>query len=302
MSLPERLIVWGAANGRDLDSFRHINRHYHQTARKLGIQTLWLDDTPENRAFITPGSTVFAVDRWSEHLGLAVPGAYYVLHNFDGSHPLCQSLEDTPAHLVRIQVWTNDATGEKWDTARQFDHEARTLFQPWGSDLLAEEFLDPVFNLGSRDIPFVGAVWSDIYEGADLGNAGAIHELREVCAQLGLKFVHSTHVSDAENVASVRAGRLAPAFAGGWQCGKNYLPCRAFKNVAYGALAITNVPIVAGLFDVPAVSVAELMDSALRLRRDSYLDRVREQQRIASRYTYRQSLESIARAFEEIRD
>ena len=300
MSLPKRLVCWGGRNG-DLDSFRWIMHHYHENARKLGMEAVWVDDLPESRVHLTPGSTVFSVDRWQQHLAPAIPGVDYVLHNYDGAHELCQNLEHTPERLLRLQVWTNDSTGEQWDIARQFDRAGRVLFQPWGSDLLAEEFLDPVFNGSSREIPFIGAIWSDIYEGQDLGNAAAIHELRGVCAELGLRFMHFTQISDAENVRLVRSGRLAPAFAGGWQCGKNYLPCRAFKSVAYGQLAITNVPVVAGLFDTPSGSIAQLMDDALRLRRDSYLERVREQQRVAARFTYRQSLESIARAFEEIR-
>jgi hypothetical protein len=295
-----RLVVWG---GREsLDSIRHVLRHYHDNARKLGIPTAWLPNEPRSAPALTKDDTILAVDVAGDHLP-HVPGARYVLHNFDGANPLCVALEDTPEKLIRLQVWTNDATGDTWDTCRQFDLGARTLFQPWGTDLLAEEFMDPVFVPESRRVVFVGAVWSDQYQGVELGNEATIHELTIACQQRGLVFEQRTHVPDGENVRVVRQARLAPALAGAWQVGKGYVPCRALKNVSYGALGITNVPSVQEIFGAAAVegeSAQELVTEALGLNRSRYLNLVREQQRQVRRYTYRESIASIERAFREI--
>lgn len=296
----KRLIVWGG-NGGDLASHRWVHRSFHLTARKMGIESVWAQDSPAFRP--DAGDTVISADIWSKHLPY-VPGVDYILHNYDGGSDLCQALEQTPEHLLRLQVWTHDATGEEWDTCRQFDRSARTLFQPWGSDLLPEEFLEPVFNPQSRDVVFVGAIWSDQYQGAELGNVAVIEELKQACARHRLVFKHLTHIPDAQMVAETRAARLAPAFAGNWQREHGYIPCRAFKVPAYGALAVCNIPAVQALNRASmknSTDVVELFEDALSIKRGMYLSLVREQQRVAARYTYRTSIEAIDRALQEIK-
>lgn len=279
-------------------------RAFHETALKIGIDSIWVNDIDSSaKHALEPGDTVIAADVTGRHLPYR-GGVNYVLHNYSGDHPLCVSLAATPERLLRLQVWTTDACGEPWDHCRQFDRASRTLFQPWGSDLLAEEFLEPVFNPESRDITFVGAVWGEASPYGELGNKQTISELRELCVQRGLRFRHLTHVSDAKNRVAVRAARLAPAFAGGWQVAHGYLPCRYFKAAAYGVLAFGNVMEAETLFGCSSVAdgtVAGTLDAALGLDRDLYLEIVRDQQRVAARYTYRESLESIERAFLEIR-
>lgn len=291
-----RLVLWGGREG--LDSFRHIHRHYHQTAGKLGIQSFWVDDVPESAQYVTPGTVVFGVDVYSKHMPY-VDGVDYVLHNFDGSHRICQLTD--PSRLLRLQVYTNDATGEAWDKCRLYDREARTLFQPWGTDLLSEEFMEPAFNQFSREAVYVGAIWSEKSPYGELGNENAIYELKEALGSRGMAFKHYTHIPDTANVQMVRAARIAPAIAGGWQVSHNYLPCRAFKNASYGVVMFTNVPAVNELFRgavVPGESIGQLVENTLRLRRKEYEELVREQQRIAARYTYRESLISLSRALE----
>ncbi len=294
-----RLVVWGARDS--LDSIRHVWRAYHQNALKLGIKSTWVDD--RFPIALDPGDLVLAADVTGKNLPY-VPGVSYLLHNYDNeASPLCQALEATPERLLRLQVWTNDARGEEWDICRQFDRESRTLSMPWGTDLLAEEFMEPVFNPESRNVTFVGAIWSDQYEGTELGNERVIDELRAVCAQRGLTFVHRTHIPDSQNVQLVREARLAPAFSGAWQVDHGYVACRALKAPSYGALCISNVPSVKRIMGPSALegeSVAELIENALRLGRTQYMNLVREQQRQVRRYTYREGIAAIERAFAEI--
>ena len=296
-------MLWGGTTGQE--SHRFIHYGFAQNARKLGIETTWVPDAERSRETLTPGTTVISADIWNKYIGEAVRGVDYVLHNYDGSHLLCQTVE--PERLLRIQVWTTSASGETWDTCRQYDREARTLFQPWGTDLLAEEFMDPVFNPGSRDAVFVGAIWREMFQPSegpayDLGNERTIDALRVVLHDRGLTFKHLTQVSERENIEAIRAARIAPAVAGGWQVRNGYLPCRSFKNASYGVLMFTNIPMMNQLFGdsaVPGESLEELVTNTLRLKRHEYETRVRAQQLVASRFTYRQSLESIDRALEE---
>lgn len=296
----EKLVLWGAHG--DLDSLRHIWRHYQETANKLGIQAIGVPDLESSLSHLTPDTLVLAADVWSKHIGVARPGVDYVLHNFDGSHELCRSLEDTPERILRIQVYTNDSNGEEWAPFRLYNREGRVLFQPWGTNLLPEEFFEPVYNLQSNEVTFVGAVWSDQYQGTELGNEQVINELKALLAGRGLKFRHLTHVTDEENVAAVRSARLAPAFAGQWQVDHNYLPCRVFKNISYGTIAITNVPAFKDMFrycGLKGETVAELLDESLNMKRSHYVEMVKEQQRVIGKYSYRDSLLGIERALIE---
>ena len=296
----KRLIVWGGGERTSLDSFRWVGEAYHETAKKLAIPTEWTADSPEWHPHVFPGDTVLGVDIWSKHIPY-VKGARYVLHNYEASHPLYQALGDSNLFL-RLQTWTTDAFGEKWDNYRQFDREGKVLFQPWGSELLAEEFMEPTYNPDSNDVVFVGAVWSDIRDGVDLGNKAVIQELKDACAEIDLNFVHYTHISPEEKVRVTREARLAPVVVGGWQCEHGYLPFRAFNSAAYGDPVLTNSPFVADLFDFGGEheTIADFLEVGLLAHPKQYEAWARRDQEIASRYTYAQSLAAIERAFEEM--
>ena len=242
----KRLVVWGGGDRASQDSFRWVWQAYHETAKKLGIPTVWAADTPEWHPHVFPGDTVLGVDVWSQHIPY-VRGARYVLHNFSAGHPLVEALGDSNDFL-RLQVWTTDAFGEKWDTYRQFDRQGKVLFQPWGSELLKEEFMAPTFNPDSKEVVFIGAVWSDVRDGVELGNEAVIEELMMACLSEGLAFTKHTQVTQEEKIRLTREARLAPVVVGGWQCHHGYLPCRAFNSAAYGVPVLTNSPYVADLF------------------------------------------------------
>lgn len=290
----ERLVVWGGNNG-DGHSHRWIHRAFYENALKLGIEAYWAIDDPEDQPLVVPGSTVIAADVWSEHIP-AVPGTDYVLHNMDGSHPLFAEVDEN--RVLRLQVHTDDAFGEQWATFRHYDRSGRILFQPWGTDLSADEFMDPVYNPTSHDVVFVGAIWSDQYEGTELGNVEMISELHRICAERKLSFNHLTQVSPNEQLATIRNARLAPAFAGNWQVEHNYLPCRAFKAASYGQVAVTNVPALNDYLLGPDGSLVDKLDWALGLSENEWTDWVFEQQEWVGFYTYEESLYAIDRALE----
>ncbi len=295
-----RLVVWGGLE--NLDSLRWIQKAFYENAQKLGIPAFWVKNEPESIAYLFPGDTVITADVIGTHLPY-MKGVNYVLHNFGGDHPLCRQLEDTPERLLRLQVWTNEAEGDDWNLCRRFHKEARTLFQPWGSDLLEEEFMVPAFNRHSKDVVFIGAVWSDQYNGVELGNENEIAQLQEACNDHGLTLVLATQIDQEEMVALTRSARLAPVIVGQWQCDRGYLPCRAFKTPAYGVPCFTNSLPVNELFgaDPWDPSVYDVVHYALNFTEGEYTDLVLADQDVAALFTYRESLASIERAFEEMR-
>lgn len=300
MILPRhgRVVLWGLA-GVTGDSFKHIWRHYAHALERLGKPVLWMEDREWNRVAIRPGDLVFAVDVAVSHLGRPVPGVDYLLHNITEDHPVRDGLD--PDRCVYLQVWTADCAerGEAWGPVRRWDRHSHVLYQPWGTDLMPDEFYAPIYNGESKMAAFVGSVW----DGHGQGNVDAIRELRDVLERHGLEFVHRSGVDDSTNAELVRASRIAPAVTGRWQVEHEYLPCRVWKNISYGALAVTNVPTFRQLIGwEPHGGIAEIVESALALHEDDYLYLVRRQQEIVARdYTYANSLAMIERAFEEIR-
>jgi len=286
----ERIVCWGGGGG-DHHSHRWIWHGIYQTARKLGMGAKWIWDDP--RGGVQPGDLVFCIDIWSEHLPL-IEGARYVCHNIPGDHPLFTEIPERD--WIRWQVYTNEAAGEKVGCCRYWLAENRTLSMPWGTDLLAEEFYDPVFNPSSREAMFVGAIWNTDGQ----GNEGILVELRHALKMNGLKLVHKTQISGEDMINSIRGARIAPAIAGDWQVDHDYLPCRVFKNVSYGQVAITNVQRFFDIFadcSLQADSVEGLIGESLSLRRGEWVEMVMAQQKIVSQFTYRESLATIDKVF-----
>lgn len=294
-----RFVIWGGTYG--MESHRWIHYGFSSNARKLGHEVRWVPDEKISRETLTPGTIVISADVWNRNIGPAAPGVDYVLHNYDASHELCQTVQ--PEHFLRLQVWTYDAAGENWDTCRVYNRENRTLFQPWGTDILTEEFMDPIFNPLSTDVIFVGAIWGEISEHhGEMGNVEAIAEMEQTVQTHGLTFKHHTQISERQMTNLTRSSRLAPAIAGRWQVRNGYLPCRAFKNSSYGALMITNVPAVQALYEgstLHSESVDELIKWGLRLKKKEAETLIKQQQVVTRRYTYRESIETIMRALND---
>jgi hypothetical protein len=289
----KRVVAWGGKSG-DQHSHRWIFDGLTNAARKMGMHAAWFNDTAEEAELVKPGDLVFTINIWAEHLPL-VQGAKYVAHNLDGTHPLFWDVRERD--WIRWQVYTDSAKGEQLGSCRYWIAENRTLIQPWGADLFAEEFYEPVFNPHSREAVFVGAVWNTDGQ----GNSGTIVELKTELAKNKLRFVHRTQISQDEMLASIRAARIAPAFAGPWQVENNYLPCRVFKNSSYGQLVVTNVPRFRDLYGAASLeggSIPTLVSEAMSLKRSEWLEMVVEQQRVTARFTYRESLQTIDRVFE----
>ena len=294
MYLDKKLIVWGGTHG--LEAHRHVHQHFVRAAQKMGWKSYIVPDQPESRDYLKPGTIIICADLYSKHIGRAVPGVDYVMHNFSAGDLLLETVK--PENMLKLQVWTNDAYGTEWSDFRYYDHEGRILFQPWGTDLFAEEFMDPVYKPYSQDVTFVGAVWGEVNNGVELGNVDMIETLKLLCADNGLRFKHLTQVSYQANVNSVRESRLAPGFAGNWQVQHNYLPCRVFKNISYGVVGFTNVPALQTFLGLPQLPMEEMFEWAIKLKRQQYLDTVRKQQRKISHYSYRESLIAIVRALD----
>lgn len=289
-----RLVIWGFKSP-DNDSFRHIFQSYYDTAQKLAISVIWVDDTVRSRQVIRSGDLVLAVNIQAKNLPIK-KGVYYCLHNFDAH--VCAKIG--VGYLLKLQVYTSDADKgtKKIGPARRFDAKQGVLYQPWGTDLYPHEFLTPVSSHYRPWSYWVGSIWDNEQH---QGNLTEIRALKWALLKRGIFFIHRKFASDAENIRYMRASRLAPAIAGSWQVEKNYLPCRLFKNISYGQLGVTNVPKFKEIFGNNIIydrNIDRAVKKALKLPAAKWEVMIQAQQEIVRRdYTYVNSLYYIAKAF-----
>ncbi len=294
----KRIVIWGLR--KKYHTHRHIHQAFYKNAMKLGYKTIWVEDEKKSQKYIQPGDLIIA----SEVQGKMIPpkvafedyslpirdDVKYCLHNYQDvfKKQLKQDL------YINLQVYVNDSENSdtKIDTARYFNTETRTLYQPWGTDLLPNEFKKPVYN-NSKFVFWIGSIWNN---SLNQGNLNEINELKSALRNRGIYFIKLRFIPDILNIFFIRRSRIAPAIAGRFQVNANYLPCRMFKNISYGQLGITNVikfkDILGNTF-IQGESIEEMVENSLNFSKEEYLERTKAQQDIIKNYTYKKSIETI---------
>jgi len=293
---------------------------FDRTLKKMGVPVAWVDATPESLKVIQPGDIVIVSDLYDTHLRY-VPGAKFVTYNL-GSKPWTSEIPPEDRLVLQVTcapVYDRDhidvcpydslihtdghgrdvsPARERWDNTTFFSKEERCLYQPWGTDLTSAEFRDPVAPSGDASY-WVGSVWNNE---ENQGNLGEVEEMRLGLRSCGVDF-EVRRATTEENIELVRSSRLAPAIAGRWAVEHNYLPCRAFKNVSYGQLGITNVPMFRSIFDgcsLQSDSIAGLIEEAFSLSDSDYVEMTRAQQKCITNQGYDFKVRNILRALEAI--
>ncbi len=295
-----RLVIWGLKNV--YHTHRHIHKAFYQNAKKLGYETIWLEDSVKNQKYIKSEDMILA----SEVYGKMVPRKLkfedynlpirddikYCLHNY--AEVFKEKLNKN--NYINLAVYCNENKNSsiRIDTARFFDKDTKTLYQPWGTDLLFTEFKKPTFNK-NKFVFWIGSIWNNEQ---NQGNISQINELKEVLTKIRLKFLQLRFIPDFLNVFFIRRSRIAPAIGGQYQIDINYLPCRMFKNISYGQLGITNVQKFSDILGDKFVinnnqNTETVINKVLKLSREEYNKEVLLQQEKIKNYTYKESIENI---------
>lgn len=292
-----KIIIWGFKT--TFHTHRFIHRHFHDTLIKLGDTNVeWVDDIPESVSKINKGDLVIAMNMAMEHLPYK-KDVFYCLHNIEDEIKNDHLLLNLQVHHNRIDIPKEKM--QVWEQVTFFSKERKTLFQPWGTDLLPPEFCKPVFSGNSKEVYWIGSIWNNKY---DQGNLNEMAELQLAIKKNNLDFVHVEKVSVKKNIELVRKSRIAPAISGKFQVDVDYLPCRVYKNISYGQPAITNVARFQELFGDSGIrgkTISDLISNALSLNEKEYL-RIGEQQQIyiANNHTYLNKLINIFSGFEQL--
>lgn len=290
-----KVVIWGLRTQKN--TYRYVHSHFYTTLKKLNTKVVWVDDEETYNNVIEKNNLVISVGIAGNNLPIK-KDVYYCLHNFDKN--IYNKIK--PSYNIRLQVYTNDAedSREKWDEVTFFNEKTRTLYQPWGTNLLPWEFKKPVFNSQSHFVFWIGSVWNNKL---NQGNTKEIKILKNILARENLKFVHVQNVPDLLNSILIRFSRIAPAIAGQWQVDHNYLPCRMFKNISYGQLGISNIKKFNDLFrgySLKGNNIEELIENSLQLSQNKYKEMILWQQEMVKKHTYLNKLINICTAFEQI--
>ena len=148
-----RLVVWGLRGSRHTHS--HIHRGFFQAAQSLGLQCIWLGDNPNSKTQLQSHDVILAANPASKYLPKR-KDLKYVLHNMDDwSSGLGAS------QFINLQVFSKSASGHEMDTRfTLWNQETQTLFQPWGTPLSPDKWLEPR-TLVSREEYWIGSVWNN---------------------------------------------------------------------------------------------------------------------------------------------
>ncbi len=303
----KRIVIWGLKT--KYHTHRHIHQAFYKNAKKLGFETLWVEDEKNNQKYIKAGDLIISADpvgkmvpeKFSfEEYNLPVrEDVFYCLHNFKDIFR--EKLNKK--NYINLQVYNDIVLSinniEKWSPVTYFDNQTKTLYQPWGTDLLPEEFKEPVYNK-NKFVFWIGSIWNDSF---NRGNIAEINELKKTLADKNLKFINLRFIPDWLNIFFIRLSKIAPAIAGRFQVEVNYLPCRMFKNISYGQLGITNVSKfkdILGESFIEGENIKTIIDNALSLSKTEYLAKIKAQQEIIKSYTYKSALENILKAFKKL--
>jgi hypothetical protein len=286
-----RFIIWGLKSIRH--SHRYIHKGFFDTLKNLGLDVLWLDDKKNNQDLVKSGDIVIAVGIQSSYLPLN-NRVHYVLHNFNSVQA-----EIIPSH-IKLQVHTIDAKGENLDNSVSvWDEKERTLYQPWGIPESQEIWLPPTLWRSKKEF-WVGLVWDNEL---NQGNARVIEEYKNHLKEREISFkkIGGTRaltrdgVSSANSFKHVNNSAIGAAIVGDWQQKVGYIPCRAFKNIAAGAIPISNSNLthVFGDSYLYAPEIKDLIDLANNLTFDEIQDRSANCKESLKAYTYESALRRV---------
>ncbi len=297
-----KIVIWGLR--KRWHTHRFIFQSYYENLKKVGIPVVWVEDEKKNQHVIQKGDLIFTA---SGMTGKMVPvkksltdynvpirdDVFYCLH---AEADFFIEKIDLQKRLL-LKFYSDEAEKyQKIYEAVHFDPETRSLYQPWGTNLMPKEFKKPTYNR-NKFVFWVGSIWNDTN---NHGNLEEIAKFKKVLNEVGLRFIHVRFIPNFMNTFLIRLSRLAPAIAGRRQVEINYLPDRMVKNISYGQLGFSNVKKFKDIFkdcNIYDEDMSVMVKKVLSLDKVSYIEMVKKQQEITKRYTTLDHLNNIFKEF-----
>lgn len=293
-----KVVIWGLRNR--WHTHRFIFQAYYENLKKCGVPVIWVEDDKKNQKYIEPNDLIFSA---SGMHGKMVPekkslndynlpirnDVYYCLHAENDF--FIEKIDKS--RYIELKFYNNVAEQfEKLYETVHIDREKKVLYQPWGTNLLPEEFGTPVFRL-TKFVFWIGSIWKGK---KNEGNVTEIQKLVGILKQRGLVLQQLRFVPNFMNKFFIRLSRIAPAIGGQIQVETNYLPCRMYKNISYGQLGFSNIKKFNDVFKDACIydeDMSVTVDKVLALGKEEYISLVRKQQEICKKYTIAHHLNNI---------
>ena len=255
---------------------------------------LWLDDCEKSREFIRSGDFVIAAGVACKFLPVN-PKVYYVLHNVD--NPNFQEVKTK----INLQVFTNDSKGKMVDESiALWDMQTKTLYQPWGLPEPKNYWLNPS-ELKSKYENWIGAIWdNDLHQGNRVQLEKYISALKSKNIRFkrlgGTRSITKDGLSSKKSFKKVNQSPIGAAIVGQWQVTNGYVPCRAFKNVAAGAIPISNSDMthIFGHDYLHIPDIEELVEVSLGMSLNQINMKSRSCKEMLEAYSYERALSRMA--------
>jgi hypothetical protein len=230
-----KIIIWGHKLHQSTHSYVHSS--YYRAFKYLGYETYWVDETDDISSIDLSDSIIFTEGSVSEKMPIN-SSSKYILHHVDSSN-----LDIPQENILNLCNYLHrEEMYEKIAELTYWDKNTKTLYQPWGTDLLPHEIDENDYvryNPSPRDLNYVAMLcdkelWWWVQEFANLLMEKNNCEFR----------IFTQQVSDQENRELIRNSFLCPDFRANWHLECGYIPCRIWKNISYGRIVGTNSPFI----------------------------------------------------------
>lgn len=257
-----KVVIWG----HKYNNHTHGNIHssYLKAFQHLGYDAMWLDDLDDVSGISFNDCLFFTEGNSQERIPL-IKGSKYVLHHVDTYKYINAGVEFIELANYLQKCDTGDSPYYKDSIVEVvsqeelcfWDQKNKTIYQPWGTNLLPHE-IEP------RVLP--KSTTSDIfYFGTAHDNQLEIRKFSNIafCNGYNFRVVRGT---DDENRRYAEQSLMSVDLRGEWHVECGYLPCRVFKNISYGRITGTNSPNVAQKLrgTVFSSDMSELFDMLMR--------------------------------------
>lgn len=298
-----KIVIWGLK--KQWHTHRFVFHAYNRILKKSGVPVVWVDDDKKNQSVIEKGDLIFTA---SGMTGKMVPpklkledynipirdDVFYCLHAENDF--FIEKLKPEKTITLNVHNQNESEKYQKLYEAVHFDAITRTLYQPWGTDLLPEEFSKPTFSK-SNFVFWIGSIWNDKN---NHGNLEEIEKLKTALKKNNLLFINVRFIPSFLNTLLIRLSRLAPSIGGRRQVEINYLPDRMFKNISYGQLGFSNIEKFNRIFKDCIIydkDMSTMIDKVLSLSKEEYIEMIKKQQEICKQYTIANNLNNIFKVF-----
>lgn len=249
----KNVIVWGHKLGSHTNSF--VFHSFYRAFQYMGYNTYHFDNNDINKlsSFDFSNSLFLTEGQADQNIPIR-KDCKYILHNCDLLKYISNGI-----HYVMIQVMCKDAVGEKINNYTYF-HDGKLLFQPWATDLLPNEIVKNNFKKENL-IYYIGTVnrsgWNNAFiDCENFARAASTKNIDFIILggysdRIMSDYIISSggFIENDKAIKLLKASYFAPIFQGSEQKKIEYVPCRLFKNISYGQVALTNCAFLEHFFE-----------------------------------------------------